>query len=96
MAQHQDDGGYAGAKEDVGRQANHGLQVVVFNESFADSAFLTAPKQHAVGQDDGHDAAGLEVIKIVQQEGVVGLGLGCQAKAGVAGVAVFVLRVPLL
>ncbi|MNJ58889.1 hypothetical protein D3C77_545460 [compost metagenome] len=96
MPQHEDDGRDTRAEEDVGRQANDGFEVVVLDQLLADDAFLTASEQHAVRQDDGHDAVGLQVVQVVQQEGVVGLGLGGHAEASVAWVSILVQRVPLL
>ena len=78
------------------RQADDGLEVIVLDQLLADHALFTTPEQHAVRKHDGHDAVGLQVVQVVQQEGVVGLGLGGHAKSGVARVSVFVQRVPLL
>ncbi|MNO02158.1 hypothetical protein D3C81_2224790 [compost metagenome] len=66
MPEHEDDGWDASAEEDVGRQADYGFEVVVLDQLFADDAFLSAPEQHAVRQDDGHDAVGLQVVQVVQ------------------------------
>ncbi len=96
LAEEEDDGGDAGAEENVGGQADDGFDVVIFDEVFADSAFFAAAEENAVGEDDGHDAVRFEVVEVVEEEGVVGLGLGGEAEAGVARVAVFVQRVPLL
>ena len=90
LAQHHNDGGNARAKENVGGQTDDGVNVVVLNQIFADRAFLTAAEQNTVGQNDGHNAVRLDMVKIVQQKGIVRLSLGCQSKAGIAGIALLV------
>ena len=49
-----------------------------------------------MGQNDGHNAVGLDMVKVVQQKGIVRLTLGCQTKAGIAGVALLVGGIPCL
>ena len=96
MAQHHNDGGNARAKENVGGQTDDGVNMVVLNQIFADRAFLTAAEQNTVGQNDGHNAIRLDMVKVVQQIGIVRLTLGCQTKAGIAGVAFLVGGIPCL
>ena len=79
FAQHHHDGGDAGAEEDVRGQADDGLNVVVLHQVPANSAFLTTTEQHAMGQYDGHDAVVAQMVEVMQQEGVVRLGLGRDA-----------------
>ncbi|CAB0686084.1 hypothetical protein FRC0061_00747 [Corynebacterium diphtheriae] len=76
LLEHHDDCRDTGAVEDVGRQANDGVDVVGLDEIAADVGLRAATEQHAVRQDDGKDAVGLDVEQLMQQEGVVGLGLG--------------------
>ena len=75
FAQHHHDGGDAGAEEDVRGQADDGLNVVFLHQVPANSAFLTATEQHAMWQHDGHNAIITQVIEIMQQEGIISLGL---------------------
>ena len=49
--QHQDAGGDAGAVEEVGGQADDGVEQVVLDEALADVPLGPAPEQHAVGHD---------------------------------------------
>ena len=79
FAQHHHDGGDAGAEEDVRGQADDGLNVVFLHQVPANSAFLTATEQHAMWQYDGHDAVVAQMVEVMQQEGVVRLGLGRDA-----------------
>ena len=79
FAQHHHDGGDAGAEEDVRGQADDGLNVVILHQVPANSAFLTTTEQHAMGQYDGHDAVVAQMVEVMQQEGVVRLGLGRDA-----------------
>ena len=62
LAQHHDDGGDARAEEDVGRKTYDGLDMAVLHQVFSDGAFLAAAEQHAVRQDDAHDAVGAQVV----------------------------------
>ena len=83
FAQNDDNRRDTGAKENVGRQSDDGVYMVVFNELFADGAFRTVARcsteKHTMGQDNGHDPIVLEVIEIVKQESIVCLTLGGDA-----------------
>ena len=96
LPKHEDGRGDAGAEEDIGRQADDGFEVIVFDQIPADRPFFTAPEQDPVRQNDGHYAVRLEVVKVMQEKGIVSLGLGREAEAGITGIAVFVLWIPLL
>ena len=65
-----------GRIEQVRRQADHRVDMTIFEQLLADGFFLAAAEQHAVGQDDRHHALIFEVVKSVQQEGEVGGALG--------------------
>ena len=70
-----DDAGRDGCVvEEVGRQANDGVDAARAEELLADLALGGAAEQDAVREDDGHGAAALQVVEAVQEEGVVGLG----------------------
>ena len=73
LAQDQDAGGNTGAIEQVGRQADHGFEQVVFDNASANAAFLSAPEQHAMGQYGGDHAFVTGDGKHVLQEHQVGL-----------------------
>ena len=88
----------AGRGEQVGRQADHGVEQVFFNERPPDTPLGAAPKQHTVGDDDRHPpAVALGDLDHVGDEAVVALGLGRHA-APEARVLVFgrVFRAPLV
>src|SRR5215470_7756086 len=57
--QHQDTGRDAGAVEQVRRQANDGLDEVLFEEFLTDLFLFATAKEHTVGHDGRHHAAGL-------------------------------------
>src|SRR5262249_8154926 len=57
--QHQDTGRDAGAVEQVLRQANDGLDEVLFEEFLTDLFLFTTAKEHTVGHNGRHHAAGL-------------------------------------
>ena len=76
LLEHHDDGRDTGAVEDVGRQADNGIDVVGFDEIATDVGLRATTEQYAVRQDDGEDAIRLNVEQLMQHEGVVGLGLG--------------------
>ena len=84
----QDAGGDAGAVEQVGGQADDGLEVPAFDEVLADGGFGVAAEEHAVGEDAGADAGGLEAADDVQEVGVVALFVGRDTEAGKAVVRV--------
>ena len=79
LLQHQDADRDAGGVEEVGGQADDGVDVAVLEQLGADAFFGAATEEHAVGQDDRHHAFVLEVVEAVQQEGEVGGGLGGEA-----------------
>ena len=91
LAQHHNDGGNASAEEDIGRETNDRINIVFLNQVAADLTLLAAPKQYAMGQNDGHDTVGLEMIEIMKQKGIIGLAFGGHAVIGVARVVLFVL-----
>ena len=75
LLQHEDADRDAGGVEQVGGQADDGIDVPVVQQLGADAFFRAAAEQHAVRQDDGHHAFVLQVVEAVQQEGEVGGGL---------------------
>ncbi len=93
-----DAGGDAGAKEDVGGQADDGVEDVFrLDQMLADVLLGRTAEQNAVGKDRGHRAAVGDLVEHVLHEGKVGLGLG--GELAVVGKAVVaqkqVARVPL-
>lgn len=75
----EDGGGDAGAVEQVGGQADNGVQgVFIHDQGLADFGFGGPSEEDAVGEDDGHGAALAQVIEAVEDEGEVGLGRGGQ------------------
>lgn len=79
LLEHKDADGDAGGVEEVGGQADDGVDVVVFEQFGADAFFGTTTEEHAMWQDDGHDALVRQVVEAVQEEGEVGGGLGCDS-----------------
>ena len=72
--QHQDTDRDARGEEQVGRQADDGVDVAVLQELLADAGLHAAAEQDAVRQDDGHDAVLLQKMEAVEQEGEVRSG----------------------
>ena len=95
LAQHHDDGGDARAEEDIGRKPDDCLNMAVLHQVLANGALLAAAEQHAVGQDDAHDAVGAQVVQIMQKEGVISFGFRGNAEFE-ARVELLVFRVPVL
>ncbi len=95
LAEHHDDGGDTGAEKDIGRKPDDCLNMAVLHQVLANGALLAAAEQHAVRQDDAHDAVRAQVIQVVQQKGVVGFGLGRHAELE-ARVELLVFRIPVL
>jgi hypothetical protein len=56
LAQDQDARGEAGAVEQVGRQADDGLDQIHLQQLLADAAFHAFAEQRALGQHHGHAA----------------------------------------
>ena len=96
LLEHHHEGRNACAEEDVGWQTDDGVDVVLLDETGADLLFLAATEQYAVGQHDGEDAVWLQVVELVEQEGIVGLRLRRHAIVFEAGVGLAVFRVPVL
>lgn len=68
FAENHYDGGYLCAKENVGRQTNDGVDVVVLNKRSADGLVVATSEQHSMRQNDGNDTVFLYVIKVMQEE----------------------------
>lgn len=75
----EDADGDAGGVEEVGGQADDGVDVAVFKEFATDASLGPATEEDAVGEDDGHGAFLVEVVEAVQEEGEVGGGFGREA-----------------
>ena len=58
--------------------------MIALDELLADFTFFFPAEQYAMRQNDGHNAVAVQVIEIMQQEGKIGLGAWCQAKASKA------------
>ena len=67
--------------EQIGGQADHGIDVAVREQLGEDAFFGATTEEHAVGQDDRHHAFFFEVVEAVQEEGEIGGGLGSEAVA---------------
>ena len=94
LPQHHNHGGDAGSVEDVGGEADDGVDVVLFNQIPADFSFLAAPEENAVRKDNGHDSVGSQVVQIVQQERIVRLPLRSNSEPRVSRIRVLVRRIP--
>ena len=87
LFQHQNAGGDAGAVEDVGREADDGIEVIaIFDEVAADVPLGTATEEHAVRKDAGHGGADVQMVDHLLDEGEVGLGLRGQFAIGAEAV----------
>ena len=95
LAQHHDDGGDARAKKDIGRKPDDCLNMAVLHQVLANGALLAAAEQHAVGQNDAHDAVGAQVVQIMQKEGVISFGFRSNAEFE-ARVELLIFRIPVL
>ena len=71
----------AGGVEEVGGQADDGVDVAVIEQLAADAFLGTAAEEHAMRQDDGHHAFVFQEVEAVEEEGEVGGGLGGEAVA---------------
>jgi hypothetical protein len=56
LAEDQHGGGDAGAVEQLGRQADHGIEQVLLDQLLADAPLGRATEQHAMRHDDRHAA----------------------------------------
>jgi hypothetical protein len=63
--EHENADGDAGGVEQVRREADHSVDVAVFEPLGANLFFCTAVKEHAVRQDDGHHAFVFQEVKAV-------------------------------
>jgi len=89
LLHHQDTGRDRRAVEDIGRQADDGIEVVaILDEVFPDVTLRRAPEEHAVRQDAGHRAAVVEVMHHVLDEGEVRLSLGSEFPVGAEAVVI--------
>lgn len=75
LLQHEDANRDAGRIEQVRRQADHGVDVPVFQQFLAYALLCPAAEEHAVRQDDRHHAVVFEVVQPVQQKREVGRAL---------------------
>ncbi len=67
--------------EEIGWQADYGIDMAVFQQLGADAFFCTATKEHAMGKDDRHHAFIFEVVEAVEEEGEIGGRFGGKAVA---------------
>ena len=80
--EHQDTGRDACAIEDVGRQTDDGIHIVLFlNEETADYTLGIATEQHAMRSDTSHCATLIEVVNHVENKGIVGCLAWCQTSS---------------
>jgi hypothetical protein len=82
LLQHDDAGGNRGAEEEVGRQLDDGIDVVVVDQVLADLLLCAAAIEHAGKLDDRRRAVDRQPAQDVQGEGEVGLALGRQHARG--------------
>ena len=68
LFQHQNANGYACREKQIGGQPNHRINMPVFEQLGANTRLGTAAKQHAMRQDNGHNAVLLQKMKAVQQK----------------------------
>ena len=81
LLEHEDADGDSGGVEEIGWQADDGVDVAVLEQFGADSFLSAASEEDAVGQDDRHHTFVFEVVEAVEQECEVGGGLGGEAVA---------------
>ena len=94
LLEHHYDGGDAGAVEDVGGNTDDRRDMAPVEQVASNRLLLAAAEEHAVRQDDTHNAAGHHVIERMLEEGVVRLGF---RRDPVGEAAVYLLgRQPLL
>jgi len=80
LVEQQDGGGDAGAEEQVGGQTNDAIKQVFLNDLAADGSLPSTAEQDTVRNHDGDaTGTGLGGLDHVEDEGVVGLGLGRNA-----------------
>jgi len=60
-------------------KATRAEQTILRTDPLSDAFFGTATEEHAVGEDDGHDAFVFQEMEAVEQEGEIGGGLGREA-----------------
>ena len=89
-----DNGGNAGAVENIRWQADNGIDMVFLHQVPPDFPFFIAPEKNAVRKDDGHNAIGFQVVQVMEQEGIVRLRFRCQPKSCKPGIILFVFRIP--
>ncbi len=77
--QDQHTGGDAGAREEVGAEADHGLDDVVAQQAFPDLAVTAGAEEYAVRHDRGRDAAFLKGSNHVLSEHQIGPAAPCPA-----------------
>ena len=96
LLQHHNERRNACAEEDVGWKTDDGIDIVFLYEVGADLLLLASTEQHAVRQYDCQNAIGFQVMKLMEQEGIVCLRLGSHAIVFETGIAFTVSRIPLL
>ena len=72
LAQHDDADGYAHTKEEIRRQLDDGVHIVVLDEPVADGALLASTIEHTGKLHDGSRAALRERAQHVERESKVG------------------------
>ena len=75
LLQHHDDGRNAGPVENIRRQPDNCIDMILFNQIPADFSFFTAAEKNPVGQNNSHDSVILYVEQIMKQECIIGFAL---------------------
>ncbi len=82
FGQHQDIHRDGGAEEEVGRQGDHGLHIVVVDQVLTDLLLGPAAIEDAGEADDGGAAFAGEITQRMQHKSEIGLGFGSQHAGG--------------
>ena len=69
--------------------------MTVLDQILTNLTFLSAAEQHAMRQNDGHDAIGTQMVQVVEQKSIICLGLRSYAIAE-ARINLLVSGIPIL
>ena len=73
LLQYQNDRRNTGTVEKVGRQANDGIDAILFDQCLPDFSLGSSAEQHAVRQHNSHRTSVIQMIQAVQHESIISL-----------------------
>ena len=96
LPEHHDDRRDPGPIENIRRQTDDRIDMVIFDQIFADFSFFSSSEQDSVRKYDRHDPIRFYMEQVMQQECIICLALRCNSKTGISRIILLIGRIPCL